>query len=43
MLENIVYLELLSRGYTVNVGKLGDREINFIAVKDNEKMYIQVT
>jgi len=41
VLEHIVYLELLSRGYTVNVGKLGDREIDFIAVKDNEKIYIQ--
>jgi len=42
VLENVVYLELLARGYSVNVGKFGDKEIDFIAVKDNEKMYIQV-
>jgi len=41
-LENIVYLELLSRGYTVDIGKLYDREVDFIAVKNNQKMYIQV-
>lgn len=42
-LENIVYLELCRRGYTVNVGKTGDSEIDFIAVRQNEKIYVQVT
>ena len=41
-LENIVYLELC-RGYTVNVGKTGDSEIDFVAVRQNEKIYVQVT
>ncbi|NMC40970.1 MAG: ATP-binding protein [Bacteroidales bacterium] len=41
-LENIVYLELISRGYKVNIGKLYDREIDFIAIKENKKLYIQV-
>jgi len=41
-LDNIVYLELLSRGYTVNIGKLYDREVDFIAVKNDQKLYIQV-
>lgn len=42
-LENIVYLELCRRGYTVHVGKTGDGEIDFAAVRQNEKIYVQVT
>jgi len=42
-LENIVYLELCRRGYTVNVGKAGDGEIDFVALRQNEKLYVQVT
>ena len=42
-LENIVYLELLSRGYSVQIGKLYDREVDFIAVRNDQKVYIQVT
>lgn len=42
-LENVVYLELCRRGYTVNVGKTGDSEIDFVAVRQNEKIYVQVT
>lgn len=42
-LENIVYLELCRRGYVVSVGKVGDCEIDFVAVRQNEKIYVQVT
>ena len=42
-LENIVYLELCRRGYSVNIGKTSDGEIDFAAVRQNEKIYVQVT
>ena len=43
ILENIVYFELLRRGYAVTIGKIGDKEIDFIAIRDREKIYYQVT
>lgn len=43
MLENVVYLELRRRGYSVNIGKTADGEIDFIAKKQSEKLYVQVT
>ena len=41
-LENIVYNELISRGYTVNVGSIDSGEVDFVATKFEEKIYIQV-
>lgn len=43
VLENIVYIELLRRGYDVKIGIINDKEIDFICKKDKEKIYIQVT
>ena len=43
VLENIVYFELLKRGYDIAVGKINQLEIDFIATKADEKLYVQVT
>ena len=43
LLENVVYLELMKRGYDVSVGKLRDREVDFRAVRAGEIIYFQVT
>ena len=43
VLENIVFMELLRRGYKVTVGKAGTKEIDFICQKQSEKLYIQVS
>lgn len=43
MLENVVYLELCRRGYSVNIGKTINGEIDFIAEKQGDKIYVQVT
>lgn len=42
ILENIVYLELIRRGYKVYIGKVGELEIDFIAERNGEKIYYQV-
>lgn len=42
-LENIVYFELLRRGYDVSIGKVDQSEIDFIATKADDKLYVQVT
>ena len=41
-LENIVYNELVARGYNVNIGTLENGEIDFIATRFEEKIYVQV-
>ena len=43
ILKNIVYLELLRRDYRVCIGKAGETEVDFIAEKPDDKVYIQVT
>lgn len=43
ILENIVFMELLRRGYSVTVGKSGTKEIDFVCQIQNQKLYIQVT
>lgn len=43
LLENVIFLELLRRGYDVAVGKIGDKEIDFIVTASDHRQYIQVT
>lgn len=43
LLENVVYLELIRRGYQVMVGKMGDAEVDFIALKSGQPTYFQVS
>jgi len=43
ILENVVYFELLRRGYRVTIGKVGEKEVDFVAERPNDKKYIQVT
>ena len=42
-LENVVYLELCRRGYEVNIGKTAEGEVDFVASRHGEKLYVQVT
>lgn len=42
VLENIFYMEMLRRGYDITVGKIGDKEIDFVCEKAGEKIYVQV-
>lgn len=42
ILENIVHMELLRRGYSITVGRIGEREIDFVCDKRGEKLYVQV-
>ena len=43
VLENIVYLELLRRGYNISIGRFNNLEIDFVASKPDERLYVQVT
>ena len=40
--ENIIYLEILRKGYSVRIGKINDLEVDFVCIKGKEKIYIQV-
>lgn len=42
VLENVIFFELLRRGYTVSIGKIGTLEVDFIAEKSTEKIYYQI-
>ena len=42
VIENLVFLHLKNAGFTVNIGDLGGKEIDFVAEKDNERIYVQV-
>ena len=43
LIENVVYMELLHRGYNVSIGKINNKEVDFVATKFNDKLYVQVT
>ena len=43
VLENIIYMELIRRGYHVTIGKVASKEIDFVCKKQDEKLYVQVT
>lgn len=43
ILENIVFMELLRRGYAVTVGKSGEKEVDFITAKKDQRLYVQVS
>ena len=42
ILENVVFLELLARGFKISIGSLKNREVGFIAERERERMYVQV-
>ena len=42
-IENIVYVELLRRGFAVTIGKVGDYEVDFVAKKNKQRIYIHVS